>query len=257
MHGNYSDFIDSGGPRLACRVWPGPDSAMPVVLLHGLAQSSAAWQVVATRLSRSRTVFAWDARGHGGSDWATDAAYAGDAHFADVARALDALGIERCILVGFSMGGGVAILCGGALPDRVARLVVVDAYPDPIMSPGSRQIAEFIAAYRSAERRPPFDPAIARSMAEQLSGDDPRRLDLWPFWEAGEQPALLVRGARSTVLTEAMAAEMVRRRPSSRLTTIPHVAHPILAQRPAELAAAIESFTANDQPFATEENLDV
>ena len=80
-------------------------------------------------------------------DWAPDAAYAGDAHFADVAGALDALGVERCILVGFSMGGGVAILCGGALSERVARLVVVDAYPDPIMSPGSRRIAEAIATH--------------------------------------------------------------------------------------------------------------
>jgi pimeloyl-ACP methyl ester carboxylesterase len=245
MHGNYSEIIDSGELRLACRIWPGPDGAIPAVLLHGLAQDSAAWHSVATRLSRTRTVIAWDARGHGDSDWAADAAYAGDAHFADVAGALDALNIERCILVGFSMGGGVAILCAGAMPERVARLVVVDAYPDPIMSPGSRQIAEFIAAYQTGELRPPFDPAIARSMAEQLSSADPRRLDLWPFWEAGKQPALLIRGACSTVLTEPMAAEMLRRRPATRLITIPNVAHPILTLRPAELATAIESFIAS------------
>ncbi len=242
MDGNYSDFIDSGELRLACRIWPGPPETIPAVLLHGLGQTSVAWRDVAVRLARTRIVIAWDARGHGASDWAADAAYAGDAHFADVAGALDALGIDRCILVGFSMGGGVAILCAGAIPDRVARLVVVDAYPDPIMSPGSRQIAEFIAAYHTTNGRPPFDPAIARSMAEQLSGDDPRRLDLWPFWESGNQPALVIRGARSTVLTEPMAAEMLRRRPTSRLVTIPNVAHPIPTLRPAELAAAIESF---------------
>jgi pimeloyl-ACP methyl ester carboxylesterase len=83
-------------------------------------------------------------------------------------------------------------------------------------------------------------------MAEQLSCDDPRRLDLWPFWEAGEQPALLVRGARSTVLTEAMAAEMLRRRPSAHLVTLPDVAHPIPTLRPAELAIAIESFITSE-----------
>lgn len=245
MDSNHSHFIDTGGLRLAYRTWPGPTKAVPAVLLHGLAQNSTAWHAVATRLSRSRTVIAWDARGHGNSDWSPNAAYAGDEHFADVAGALDALGIERCILAGFSMGGGVAILCGSALPDRVVRLVVVDAYPDPIMSPGSRRIAEAIAAYQSTDARPPFDPAIARSMAEQLSGDDPRRLDLWPFWDAGDQPALLVRGARSTVLTEPMADEMLRRRASSRLTTIPNVAHPILTLRPAALATAIESFLAS------------
>jgi 3-oxoadipate enol-lactonase len=246
MGGNHSHFIDTGGLRLAYRTWPGPPQAVPVVLLHGLAQTSAAWHAVATRLSRSRTVIAWDARGHGDSDWAPNAAYAGDEHFADVAGALDALAIRQCVLVGFSMGGGVAILCGGALPERVARLVVVDAYPDPIMSPGSRRIAESVAAVRFTEDRPPFDPAIARSMAEQLAGDDPRRLDLWPFWDAGDQPALIVRGARSSVLTEAMAAEMLRRRLTSRLTTIPNVAHPIVTLRPAALATAIESFLTSE-----------
>jgi pimeloyl-ACP methyl ester carboxylesterase len=245
MDGKHSHFIDTGGLRLAYRTWPGPPKTTPIILLHGLAQTSAAWHAVATRLCQTRTVIAWDARGHGDSDWAPDAAYAGDAHFADVTGALDTLGIERCILAGFSMGGGVAILCGGALSERVARLVVVDAYPDPIMSPGSRRIAEAIATYQSTDPRPPFDPAIARSMAEQLAGDDPRRLDLWPFWEAGDQPALLVRGARSTVLTESMSAEMLRRRPSSRLTTIPNVAHPIVTQRPVALATAIESFLAS------------
>lgn len=242
MLSDYSDFINAGPVRLAVRRWPGPAGRLPVVLLHGLTGSSAAWQGVAARLAVRRTVIAWDARGHGRSDWSPDAAYAGDAHFTDVCLALDALGIERCVLAGFSMGGGVAILCAGAMPERIARVVVVDAYPDPIMSTGSRRIAEHVAAYRPRPGQVAFDPAIARAMAEHLAQDDPRRLDLWPFWEAGSQPALVVRGGRSTVLTAAMAAEMLRRRPSARLFTVPDVAHAIPALRPVQLAAAIESF---------------
>jgi 3-oxoadipate enol-lactonase len=246
MADDYSGLINAGSVRLAWRRWPGPADALPIVLLHGLTESSAAWQPVAARLARSRTVIAWDARGHGRSDWAPDAAYAGDAHFADVRHALDVLGIERCVLAGFSMGGGVAILCAGAMPERIARVVVIDAYPDPVMSPGSRQIAEYVASHPPNGDRPAFDPAIARAMAEELSHNDPRRLDLWPFWEAGDQPALIVRGALSMVLTEPMAAEMLRRRPSARLHTIANVAHAIPALRPAELAAAIESFSDED-----------
>lgn len=242
MDDNYSGFINTGVLRLAYRRWHGPSSAPPVILLHGLTQSAAVWRSIAVALAQRRSVIAWDARGHGSSDWASDAAYAGDSHFADVRLALDALQIERCTLIGFSMGGAVAILCAGAMPERIARLVVIDAYPDPIMSPGSRQIAEYIASYRPNGNRPPFDPAIARAMAEQLEQDDPRRLDLWPFWEACDQPALVVRGAHSAVLTESMAAEMIRRRPSARLVTIPDVAHPIPTLRPAELTIAIESF---------------
>src|SRR5262249_56591745 len=99
-------------------------------------------------------------------------------------RGVDGCGIEGCMLAGFSMGGGVAILCAAALPERVERLIVIDAYPDPQMSPGSRQIAEWVASYPLARGTPPFDPAIARAMAKQLTEEDPRRLDLWPFWEA-------------------------------------------------------------------------
>src|SRR4051794_28187383 len=112
--------INAGGLSLTYRRWPGPAAALPLVLLHGLTESSAVWEPVARQLARRRSVIAWDARGHGLSDWAEDAAYAGDAHFADVIGALDALGIERCALAGFSMGGGVALLTAGATPERVA-----------------------------------------------------------------------------------------------------------------------------------------
>ena len=242
----YHRLLAAGELRLACRVWPGPEDTVPLVLLHGLTGSADDWERIAPRLARRRTVYAWDARGHGRSDWSPDAAYAGDAHFADVAGALDALGIERCVLAGFSMGGSVAILCAGALPERIARLAVIDSYPDPEMTPGSRQVAEWLATLAGADRDLGFDPAIARSFAEMLDAGDPRRLDLWPFWGAADQPALVVRGALSTVLTERMAREMLRRRPSARLVTIPDVAHAIPALRPAELTDALESFLNGD-----------
>jgi len=239
----YSGILATSPLRLAYRDWPGLVTAPPLVLLHGLGGRAADWERIAIRLARGRRVIAWDARGHGASAWAADAAYTSDAHFADVATALDALGITTCDLAGFSMGGGVAILCAGALPERVRRVVVIDAYPSPEMTPGSRQIAEVIAAYMpSGCGPPPFDPAIARAFADLLSEDDPRRLDLWPFWEAGTQPALIVRGAQSTVLTKALAVEMLHRRPSARLRTIAGVAHAIPIQRPLVLAAAIETF---------------
>lgn len=235
------------GRRFACRTWPGDTAATPVVLLHGLTGSAAAWDAVACRLAGRRRVIAWDARGHGGSSWAADAAYAGDAHFADVVALLDRLAIERCDLAGFSMGGGVAILCAGALPERVRRLVVVDAYPHPEMSPGSLQIARWLSALAGAPAAAlGFDPAIARSFAEQLAADDARRLDLWPFWEAGEQPALVVRGGESAVLTATMAAEMLRRRPTARLVTVPGVGHGIPATRAHELAGVMEAFLTSD-----------
>jgi len=116
-------------------------NAPPILLLHGLTSRAGHWESIAGRLALQRRVIALDARGHGDSDWSSEAAYAVDAHFADVVSALDALAIERCVLVGYSMGGSVAILTAGALTERVERLVVVDSYPAPEMTSGSRRIA--------------------------------------------------------------------------------------------------------------------
>jgi pimeloyl-ACP methyl ester carboxylesterase len=126
-----------------------------------------------------------------------------------------------------------------ALPERVKGLVVVDSYPHPAMTPGSRRIAGWVSRYTNGGR---FDPAIARQFASQLAAGQEDRLDLWSMWEAVECPALVVRGALSDVLPEALAAEMVARQPRARLLNVPDVAHGIPYARPAELAAAIAAF---------------
>lgn len=238
--------VAGDGLSLAYRSWGAErDGLLSVVLLHGLTGSGADWAPVAERLAAAgRRVIALDARGHGASDWSPEAAYAGDAHFADVVMALDELGVRRCLLAGYSMGGGVAMLAAGAMPERVAAVAVIDAYPAPEMTPGSLQIAEWVAAFSlsGVNGRPGFDPAIARRFAEDLAAGAARRLDLWPFWEALTQPALLVRGARSTVLPEALAAEMLARQPVARLVTIPDTGHQIPFARPAALAAHLLAF---------------
>jgi pimeloyl-ACP methyl ester carboxylesterase len=212
---------------------------LPIVLLHGLTGSSADWAVVASHLP-GRRLIALDARGHGASDWDPGAAYAGDEHFADLATALDALGIDRCIVAGFSMGGGIAIIAAAAMPARVAGAVVIDSYPGPVMTPGSRRVAHWIAGF--SDHGAWFDPAIARHFRDQLAMGIEARLDLWPLWEAIACPALVVRGALSDVLPESVADEMLRRQPLARLHTVPGASHPIPFARPADLAGALATF---------------
>jgi len=237
-------YIPGDGLRLRYYEWEANGSpAAPVVLLHGITGSAFDWRAVAVELSlRNRRVIAIDARGHGESEWSAEEAYAPDHHFADLATALSALGIQHCTVVGFSMGGAVATMFAGALPERSAGLVVVDAYPDPRMSAGSRRIAEVIASlYDDDATRLPggFDPAIARRLRDDLAAGEARRLDLWPFWEAVSAPTLVVRGANSDVLTAEQAALMIERRPGARLVTVPNVGHQVPMQRPRELARAI------------------
>ncbi len=245
-------FVPGDGLRLRYHEWrPAADGrsphaarcAPPIVLLHGVTESGLAWRAVAEELAARRRMIAFDARGHGESGWSADEAYAPDAHFADLACALAALGIDRCLLAGFSMGGAVATICAAARPDLVQRLVIVDAYPAPELSPGSRRVAEWLAAALDNAGWLPagFDPAIARRMRDDLAAGAARRLDLWPLWEALSMPVTIVRGALSDVLTATAAVEMLRRQPRARLLTLPGVGHQIPTQRPHDLARAIEA----------------
>ena len=234
------DRVTGCGLSLALHRWYDGFGGDPLVLLHGITGSSADWAGLMHHLAPAPAL-ALDARGHGESDWDPHEAYHGDAHFADVVTAVEALGLDRFAIAGFSMGGAVAMMVAAALPDRVTRLAVIDAYPDPRMTPGSRSIAGWVARYQPGGW---FDPAISRSFREQLAAGRDARLDLWPMWEALRCPTLLVRGSRSDVLPAPMAAQMLARQPLARLETISGVGHGIPFEAPGELAQVLVPFLA-------------
>ncbi len=245
-------YVTGSGLTLRYRAW-GLDTPpqLPLVCLHGIGGSADDWDAVACQFAGAerglRRVVALDARGHGDSEWSPTAEYSTDAHFADLVSALDALGIERCVLAGYSMGGGVAILAAHALGPRVERLVVVDTYPGPEMSEGSRRIADFIANgpwTREGDRdgRPRFDPAISEAFRRDLADGEPRRMNLWPHWDALECPTLLVRAGASRVLPEAVAAEMQSRLPSAHVVTLEGATHGVLRYATEPLVEAMRAF---------------
>jgi pimeloyl-ACP methyl ester carboxylesterase len=191
----------------------------------------------------SRRVLAFDARGHGASGWASDEDYSVDAHFADLVTALGELGIERCVLAGFSMGGGTAVMMAACAPELVAALAVVDAYPYAEQSSGSARIARWVSGQTDATT---FDPAIARKFQDLLAAGVSTRADLGPLWRAVECPALVVRGERSPVLPADTAEQMLEDLPHARLVMVEGVAHAIPLVRPAELAAMLGTFHQHD-----------
>ena len=101
-------------------------SGPPVVLVHGMVNSSRHWGPVARRLAERYTVIAPDLIGHG--DSATPRGdYSLGAHAAVIRDLLAALGIERASLVGHSLGGGVAMVFFWQFPQRVERLALVSS----------------------------------------------------------------------------------------------------------------------------------
>jgi pimeloyl-ACP methyl ester carboxylesterase len=101
-------------------------SGPPVVLIHGMLNSSSHWQSVAMELARDHTVIAPDLIGHGDSA-APRGDYSLGAHAASIRDLLAAIGIDRANIVGHSLGGGVAMQFFYQFPQRVERLVLISS----------------------------------------------------------------------------------------------------------------------------------
>ena len=97
-----------------------------LLLLHGIANSSATWESVAQALSARFTLIAPDLHGHG--DSATPRGdYSLGAHASGVRDVLTALGHEHVTVIGHSLGGGVAMQFAYQFPERCERLVLVSS----------------------------------------------------------------------------------------------------------------------------------
>src|SRR3954447_8563721 len=101
-------------------------SGPPVVLIHGMVNSSLHWEKVALRLADRYTVIAPDLIGHGDSA-AVRGDYSIGAHAASIRDLLAVIGIERATIVGHSLGGGVAMQFFYQFPQRTERLVLVSS----------------------------------------------------------------------------------------------------------------------------------
>lgn len=103
----------------------GPD----VILIPGLASSREVWRPLATRLSATHRVHLVQMAGFAGQPWSH-----GDGPFvapevAELARYIETAGLKRPAVIGHSMGGLSGLLLAQAYPERVGRLMIVDALP--------------------------------------------------------------------------------------------------------------------------------
>src|SRR3954462_15895240 len=123
MHAFDEWEVELHGHRQIYRI---AGSGPPVVLIHGMVNSSRHWEDVALRLARDHTVIAPDLIGHGASP-----TFRGDyslgAHAASIRDLLAVIGIERATFVGHSLGGGVVLQFFYQFPQRVERLALVSS----------------------------------------------------------------------------------------------------------------------------------
>jgi 2-succinyl-6-hydroxy-2,4-cyclohexadiene-1-carboxylate synthase len=117
----------------------GPPAASTIVLLHGFTGSKDSWQTLRRALGRRRRVVAVDLPGHGGTAASADPSadsLAGTA--ALIVQTLDSIDIRRFSLLGYSLGGRIALGLALEHPRRVERLLIESASAG-LLDPSERE----------------------------------------------------------------------------------------------------------------------
>ena len=263
-----------GGVPIAGDIWGDPDGPL-VILQHGGGQTRHAWKGAGETLGQAgyRAV-ALDARGHGDSGWAAPEQYETDHMIEDLKIVARALGSERPILVGASMGGGTSLVAVGEGQIAAAALVLVDVAPR-IEPEGTRKIQDFmdqkpdgfetleevaeaIANYQPHRARPRNLDGLAKNVRLAPDGRyrwhwDPagrRRRAGMPRYrermrEAADrltQPTLLVRGGLSDVLTEDGVRDFLAQCPHAEYVNVADAAHMVAGDRNDIFANSVIAF---------------
>ena len=253
------------GAHAAVTCWGGPEPR--VLALHGLAHAGAAWSAFAAAVEGRAEVVAVDLRGHGDSDRDPTGLYSLETLVRDAVAVLDYLGVVPIVLVGHSLGG--RIVAEIALQDLmpVTAAVVVDASPQPPetwllhlerVHAGPPARAATLADYlrmlaqlyplAEPEHLRPLAAATVRSSSDGVEETvDHAALRVWsanrtrsPWPErTGSTPLTLVRGAASSVLTRAVAAQLVAAQQVDQLVEVARSGHGVPLENPAGLAEAV------------------
>jgi pimeloyl-ACP methyl ester carboxylesterase len=179
-------------------------SGPAVLLSHGFGASLHMFRPNAAALTADHTLVTWDERGHGGSDSPAEPdAYSPALAVADMAAIVDAVGAERAVVGGHSLGGYLSLAFHLAHPDRVSALVLIDTGP----------------GYRSDEGR-----ATWNRMAEAYAADLDTR-GLGALGRSGELRASVHRDASG--LAHA-ARRVLPQFDAAVLESLPAIAVPVL-----------------------------
>jgi pimeloyl-ACP methyl ester carboxylesterase len=258
----------------------------PLVLIHGMINSSRHWAKVADRLAADYTVIAPDLIGHGESS-TPRGDYSLGAHAASIRDLLTTIGIERATIAGHSLGGGVAMQFFYQFPQRTERLILISSgglgrEVSPMLRgaalPGAG-IGLSLAANRlvigalslatwllkragsdlgrqteaiARALKPLSPPGARRAFLETLRsvidirGQKVSATDRLHLLET--TPTLIVWGERDNTIPILHGADSHAAIPHSSFETLPRAAHFPNLEDPEGLAAAIAAFLAETEP---------
>ncbi|HEX3490351.1 MAG TPA: alpha/beta hydrolase [Streptosporangiaceae bacterium] len=208
----------------------GDPLAPPLVLLHGMPSDHSSWSPVAPDLADAGyRVITPDLRGPGAS--ARTSTYSLEEMRDDLHQLAGALGLDRFVLGGHSMGGTVATLFAERFPARLTGLILVDSPPPDgsgSWDPGPRPDGEL-----------PYDWAVKPAIFAQLSHPDPA---WWADLPAITAPALIIGGGSASPVPQHLLARAAELIPDATLVTIEGAGHVVHQTRPTEFLAAVRPF---------------
>ena len=249
----------------------------PLVLLHGFLGCAEDWQAICARLEPERPCFPIDLPGHGAAPEPLPA----DATFLDVVdmlmKRLDGLGLERFDLLGYSMGGRLALGLLLEHPQRVRRAIAVGASPGLSGAAERRKRAELDGRRASELASGPFESwlrawyaqplfeALAKSaafpavLARRLQGEPSalsaalralspgRQPPLRERLRACPVPLLLVAGAEDERYA-ALGRELAATSPAIEDAYVPQAGHAPHLESPEAFLAVVRSFLGRAEP---------
>ncbi len=137
----YDHFVNLNGINFHYTQYPGEKE--PVVLLHGFGASTYTWEIVAKLLNRrGYDVWALDLKGFGWSEKPLEADYDTQTLMEDVNHWMAQMGLSDTIFVGNSLGGAIAVLLSQKYPQRIKKMVLIDAAGYPIKKPVVFRLAQ-------------------------------------------------------------------------------------------------------------------
>ena len=271
-----------GGVKIAGDSWGDPDGHL-VILQQGGGQTRHAWKRTGRLLGAAGYhAVAFDARGHGDSDWAPDGMYGQDVMVEDLQCVIAALGNRRPVLVGASMGGGTSLVAVGEEHVNATALVLVDIAPriemqgiDHIQAFMSQkpegfdslqEVADAIASYQPHREAPKNLDGLAKNVRLGTDGKyhwhwDPRfRAQRHDFAKREQRltecarrlrlPTLLVRGGLSDVLSEEGAQDFLQLCPHSEYVNVTAAGHMVAGDRNDAFGTEVIAFLARVVPAA-------
>nr|WP_295781188.1 alpha/beta hydrolase [Rhodoferax sp.] len=129
-----SQFVEVDGMQVHVRDEGPRDDPLPIVLLHGTSASLHTWDGWAQSLSGQHRVIRFDLPAFGLTGPNPNNDYSIAAYVQFVEDVADKLGVKKFVLAGNSLGGQIAWAAALALPQRVSKLVLVDAAGYPFQS---------------------------------------------------------------------------------------------------------------------------